>query len=84
MIEIKQSRKLHSSGYRMMTIKGDDKVISECADVLRINFGNLFDGLNLDITKDGTIRIWSYKYDLVAQEHHHLSDVIFQLRDKNV
>ena len=82
MIEIKQSRKLHESGYRLMEISSDGEVINSAADVLHINFSNLFDGLNLDIEKNGTIRIWSNVYDLKPDKLYCYSDSVFKIEKR--
>lgn len=57
MIEIKQSRKLHSSGYRMMEVSFNNEILSSSSDVLHIGFKDWLDGLHIDITKKGIIRI---------------------------
>ena len=87
MIEIKPSRKLHCSGYRLMQIKNIAKdnvneVINETADVLHIGFEHSFDGINIDITKNGIIRIWSDNYDLIPNKYYRCSDSVFMLRPK--
>ena len=85
MIEIKQSRKLHDSGYRLMQITNSSKeveVINEAADVLHIGFNDFFDGLHLDITDKGVIRIWSNSFDLIPNKHFNLSDSIFMVVQK--
>ena len=82
MIEIKQSRKLHSSGYRLMEITDAEtnEIINASADVLHIGFSGWLDGLHLDITKKGIIRIWSNDYNLIPDKTFACSDSVFMLR----
>lgn len=82
MIEIKQSRRLHGSGYRLMEISSDGEVINTHADVIHIHSGNMFDGLNIDITKNGIIRIWSHKFDLEPDRTYRYSDSFFKLIER--
>ena len=79
MIEIKQSRKLHESGYRFMEVSYNDEILSSSADVLHIGFKDLFDGLHLDITKKGIIRIWSDDYELIPDKKFTCSDVVIRI-----
>lgn len=82
MIEIKQSRKLHPSGYRLMEISCNDKVLTHSADVLHIGFSNWLDGLHLDIDKKGVIRIWSRNFKLVGDEKFKCSDAVVMKGEK--
>lgn len=84
MIEIKQSRKLHDSGFRLMQITDDEtnEVINTSADVLHIGFKDWLDGLHLDITRQGIIRIWSNKYKLEPQKQFRCSDSVFMVVEK--
>ena len=84
MIEIKQSRKLHSSGYRTMQITDGEtnEVINEAADVLHIGFKDWLDGFHLDITKEGIIRIWHNKYKLKPLKQFSCSDSVFMLTNE--
>lgn len=80
MIEIKQSRKLHDSGYRLMNITNNGKIVSKCADVLHIGLNDWLDGLHLDITKDGTIRMWSNRQEInTISKSPTISDAIVML-----
>lgn len=45
-IEIKTSRKLHSSGYRMMEVSFNDEILSSSSDVLHIGFKDWLDGFD--------------------------------------
>ena len=88
MIEIEQRRKLHDSGYRLMTItysnqKIADEVMSKGADVLHIGFNDWLDGIHLDITRKGIIRIWSNNYELEPVPQCGISDVFFMVKPKN-
>lgn len=65
-IEIRDTGELHDSGYRMMEITLNGKKLSTCSDVLHISPTDkeiaglpLFAYLSLDITENGTIRIFS-------------------------
>jgi hypothetical protein len=85
MIEIKQSRKLHESGFRLMQIANSSnevEVINEAADVLHIGFKDWLDGLHLDITSKGVIRIWSNNFDLIPDKKFSGSDSIFMVVPK--
>ena len=84
MIEIKQSRKLHDSGFRLMQITDDEtnEVINTSADVLHIGLNNWLDGLHLDITKQGIIRIWSNNFKLEPQKQFSCSDSVFMIKRK--
>ena len=85
MIEIKQSRKLHESGFRLMQIANSSnevEVINEAADVLNIGFKGWLDGLHLDITSKGVIRIWSNNFDLIPNKKFSGSDSIFMVAPK--
>ena len=84
MIEIKQSRKLHSSGFRTMQITDAESgdIINTSADVLHIGIGNWLDGVHLDITKQGIIRIWSNKYKLEPQRQYSHSDCVFMIKEE--
>jgi hypothetical protein len=85
MIEIKQSRKLHESGFRLMQIASNSnevEVINEAADVLHIGFKDWLDGLHLDITSKGVIRIWSNNFDLIPDKKFSGSDSIFMVAPK--
>ena len=79
MIEIKQSRKLHKSGYRLMEVSYNDEILSSSADVVHIGFKDYFDGLHLDITKKGIIRIWSNDYELIPDKKFRYSDVVIRI-----
>lgn len=76
MIEIKQSRKLHDSGYRLMNITNNGETVSCCADVLHIGFKDWLDGLHLDIDRHGTIRIWSNRQEINTIPRFSSSDAI--------
>lgn len=85
MIEIKQKRKLHESGFRLMQIvnsSNEVEVINEAADVLHIGFKDWLDGLHLDITSKGVIRIWSNNFDLIPDKKFSGSDSIFMVAPK--
>jgi hypothetical protein len=89
MIEIKQSRKLHDSGYRLMEVKNipydkndKEEIISSCADVIHIYFGNLLDGISLDITDQGIIRVVSNNYKLVPNKNFRCSEVFFKIEKR--
>ena len=87
MIEIKQSRKLHESGYRLMEISYSDannqtEIINHGADVLHIGFKNWLDGLHLDITKKGVIRIWSNDNKLIPERKYKYSDSVFMVGEE--
>lgn len=82
MIEIKQSRKLHESGYRLMEVSYNDEILSSSADVIHIGFKDLFDGLHLDIDKKGIIRIWSNDYELIPDKKFKYSDVVIRIGDE--
>ena len=81
-IEIKTSRKLHSSGYRMMEVSFNDEILSSSSDVLHIGFKDWFDGLHLDIDKKGVIRIWSWNYKLVPVKSFRHSDTVVMIGEK--
>ncbi len=82
MIEIKQSRKLHSSGYRMMEVSFNNEILSSSSDVLHIGFKNWLDGLHIDITKKGVIRIWSWDYNLIPNKNFKYSDTVVMIGEK--
>lgn len=82
MIEIKTSRKLHSSGYRMMEVSFNDEILSSSSDVLHIGFKDWLDGLHLDIDKKGVIRIWSWNYNLVPNKNFQCSDTVVMIGEK--
>ncbi len=82
MIEIKTSRKLHPSGYRMMEVSFNDEILSSSSDVLHIGFKDWFDGLHLDIDKKGVIRIWSWNYNLVPNKNFRYSDTVVMIGEK--
>lgn len=82
MIEIKQSRKLHESGYRLMEVSYNDEILSSSADVVHIGFKDYFDGLHLDIDKKGIIRIWSWNYNLVPNKSFRHSDTVVMIGEK--
>ena len=82
MIEIKTSRKLHSSGYRMMEVSFNDEILSSSSDVLHIGFKDWLDGLHLDIDKKGVIRIWSWNYNLVPNKNFRCSDTVVMIGEK--
>lgn len=84
MIEIKQSRKLHSSGFRTMQITDGQtgEVINEAADVLHIGLKDWLDGFHLDITKEGIIRIWHNKYKLKLLKRFSHSNSVFILTNE--
>lgn len=64
MIEIKQSRKL-KNGFRTLTIKHESDFEGTIdKDVLRVLNDKGIEIFNLDIEKDGIIRIWSNEFIL--------------------
>ena len=64
MIEIKQSRKL-KNGFRTLTIKHEKDFKGTIdKDVLRVLNDKGIEIFNLDIEKDGIIRIWSNEFIL--------------------
>ena len=64
MIEIKQSRKLRN-GFRTLTIKHEDSFEGTIVkDVCRVLNDKGIEIFNLDIEKDGIIRIWSNEFIL--------------------
>ena len=66
-VYIIQQRRLHDSGYRLMTIIGHTEdfeyyLLDDCADV--VDFESYFskipiDSLHVDINRNGIIHIWS-------------------------
>jgi hypothetical protein len=88
MIEIKQSRKLHESGYRLMEVTYSDKdkpaeVINDEADVIHLGFGHMFSDIRIDITKKGVIRIFSDVFDIKPDKMWRGSDSVFRVTPKN-
>ena len=64
MIEIKQSRKLRN-GFRTLTIKHENSFEGTIVkDVCRVLNDKGIEIFNLDIEKDGIIRIWSNEFIL--------------------
>ena len=65
MIHVKQQRKL-MYGYRTLEIISEDDNLNNCKkDVLRIlNRDTNEEIINLDITPDGIINVWSNNYNL--------------------
>ena len=64
MIEIKQSRKLRN-GFRTLTIKHEEDFEGTIdKDVCRVFNDKGIEIFNLDIEKDGIIRIWSNEFIL--------------------
>ena len=65
MIHVKQHRKL-MYGYRTLEISSVDDNLNNCKkDVLRIlNRNTNEEIINLDITPDGIINVWSNNYNL--------------------
>lgn len=65
MIHVKQHRKL-MYGYRTLEIISEDDNLNNCKkDVLRIlNRDTNEEIINLDITPDGIIHVWSNTYNL--------------------
>ena len=65
MIHIKQHRKL-INGFRTLEITSEDDNLNNCKkDVLRIlNRDTNEEIINLDITPDGIINVWSNNYNL--------------------
>ena len=65
MIHVKQHRKL-INGFRTLEISYVDDNLNNCKkDVLRIlNRGTNEEIINLDITPDGIIHVWSNTYNL--------------------
>lgn len=57
-------------------------IAEEIADVLHIGFKDWLDGLHLDITRQGIIRIWSNKYKLEPQKQFRCSDSVFMVVEK--
>ena len=84
MIEIKQSRKLHDSGYRLLQIKDTEinEIINTSADVLHIGFNNWLDGIHLDIDRHGTIRIWSNNFKLTPCKEFSCSESVFMISER--
>lgn len=65
MIHVKQHRKL-MCGFRTLEITSEDDKLNNCKkDVLRIlNRDTNEEIINLDITPDGVIHVWSNTYNL--------------------
>ena len=82
MIEIKTSPKLHNSGYKMMEVAFNNEILSSSSDVLHIGFQDWLDGLHIDITKKGVIRIWSWNYNLVPAKNFKGSDTVVMIGDR--
>lgn len=69
MIHVKQHRKL-INGFRTLEISSVDDNLNNCKkDVLRIlNRDTNEEIINLDITPDGIINVWSNNYNLKVDE----------------
>ena len=77
---IKPTRRLHDSGYRVFevgycVVSGakviKKKVLGSCADhiyedysAILLGKGNVWKGINIDLTRDGYIRFFSHHYNL--------------------
>ena len=85
-IYIIPQRKLHDSGYRMMYVIGERELnyflLDDFSDV--INIGDIcseksFKDINMDITKNGIIRLWSRRFYLKCTTA--VSNCIFDIED---
>ena len=62
MIKFKAKRSLHESGYRHISVKGqNDENLGEYHDVIHLRLGGVRGPwLNIDCQKDGTFRIFCF------------------------
>lgn len=94
---IKPTRHVHDSGYRTFEVGyytiGEDKraakieVIGEYSDHIFTDYMVLVGknkpfSLNMDLTLDGYIRLWSYQGDLVWDSEHAYSSMGLKLVEK--
>ncbi|AHZ10882.1 hypothetical protein WP2_10 [Lactococcus phage WP-2] len=60
---------LHDSGYAFIEVgeieNGNTKVLAQCSDVINLGmFNDMPKDLNIDVTPEGTIRLWSHTHNL--------------------
>lgn len=65
-----------------MGVAFNNEILSSSSDVLHIGFQDWLDGLHIDITKKGVIRIWSWDYNLVPAKNFRGSDTVVMIGDR--
>lgn len=82
-LQIKPTRKLHESGFRILKVFVDeeyDKPLSEMCDVVDLSINGT--SVRIDIDRSGYIRIWSSGNKIKTEEGQY-STVSVRLEKKN-
>lgn len=80
-LQIKPTRKLHESGFRILKVFVDeeyDKPLSKICDVINLDVNGA--SVRIDVDKSGYLRIWSSGYKIKTEEQQH--DTVSVLLEK--
>lgn len=82
-LQIKPTRKLHDSGFRILKVFVDEEYedpLSNTCDVVDLEINGV--SVRIDVDKSGYIRIWSSSFNLKTQEQQYDTVTVF-LESKN-